>query len=45
MEDGKGSIDIRREDEVLLRSEINIAGSWWNLPDGCDMPCSRIDSD
>src|SRR5271155_1484082 len=45
VEDGKCSVDIGNEDQVLFRSEVDIPGSRRNLTDGCDMACPRIDGD
>ena len=42
-EDGKRSIDIGDEDKVLFRNEVDIACSWRNLTDSCDMPILCID--
>ena len=42
-QDGKRSIDIGDEDKVLFRNKVDIACSWRNLTDSCDMPIRCID--
>jgi hypothetical protein len=43
VQDGKHSIDIGDEEEVLLRDEIDVAGSCGNLTNGAYMAGTRVD--